>query len=132
VVYVDGATVGDSYVRTALGAIANEIDRPLIVYGGDRTEQRNTEVHGARLSRHLFGSAADVRIDGLTKREIADLLYHSSARQAYGINLVYHGPGASLPEHSHLEAGGSGRDLLQQPKGAKPRYVPLTDPSERQ
>lgn len=66
----------------------------------------------------------------MTKRETADALYHSSARANYGVKLIYHGPGADLPEHSHL--GFQGHDSLQQPIGNMPKYVPLTDPGEHE
>jgi hypothetical protein len=125
--YVNGATVNSPKLRAALDAIAAEQNRELIVYGGDRAASRNSAVGGARNSSHLKGEAADVIFDGMSKRETADALFHNNARKDAAVRLLYHGPGAALPEHSHLDLQ-PGTDLYEQPKGSAPRYVPLNDP----
>lgn len=126
--YVGGATVSSARLRAALDAIAAEQNRELIVYGGDRTPERNAEVGGAPNSSHVLGSGADVIFSGMTKAETADALFHSDARKDAGVRLLYHKNGARLPEHSHLDLK-RGPDMQEQPKGTPGRrYVPMVDP----
>jgi hypothetical protein len=98
------------------------------VYSGDRDAQRNARAGGAKGSNHLKGQAADVIFEGTSKQETADLLFHSEARKAAGVRLLYHQPEARLPEHSHLDLAAGG-DIAERPKsGTGPRFVPLKDP----
>lgn len=46
--------------------------RPLIINSAYRTIEHNKAVGGACDSRHLFGTAADIYISGVTMKEIAD------------------------------------------------------------
>ncbi len=122
--YAPGVKVSSAELHAALDAIAAEVDRPLMVYGGDRSVQRNKEVGGAQKSEHLEGMAADVIFDGMSKAETFKALAGSQVRKDFGVRLIYHGPGAELPEHSHLDMRG-GQDLREQPKGSSPRYIPI-------
>lgn len=123
-VYAPGVKVSDRKLRLALDQIAAEQDRELIVYSGDRTEEQNKAVRGSSGSSHLTGSGADVIFRGMTKNETFSALYGSEARRDFGVRLLYHGPGAALPEHSHLDLK-SGPDLYEMPKGSEPRYLIL-------
>jgi len=114
-------------MHAALDAIAAEADKPLLVYGGDRSEEHNKEVGGAPASSHLKGEAADVIFEGTSKKETLGILYDSHARKDFGVRLLYHQKGSSLPEHSHLDLQ-SGPDITEQQKGSSPRYVPLKRP----
>lgn len=113
----------------ALDAIAAEQNRMLLVYGGDRTVEENEAVKGSPNSLHLTGQAVDVIFEGMSKLETADALFHSSARRSNGLRLIYHAPGAALPEHSHLD-GSPGEDLREYPRGSVPRYGKLSDPKD--
>jgi len=127
-VYDPGVTVSSERLRTSLDNIAAEQNTPLRVYGGDRSPERNAAVGGAKNSSHLRGEGADVILVGKSKRETADALYHSEARKDGGVRLLYHQPGARLPEHSHLDLN-KGADVQEQPKGTPgKRYVPMEDP----
>jgi uncharacterized protein YcbK (DUF882 family) len=76
--------------------VAAEADRPLIVYGGDRSVERNKNVGGARRSSHLRGEAADVIFKGASKKETLDLLFHSQSRKDFGVRLLYHQVGHAI------------------------------------
>ena len=125
--YETGVVVSSERLRIALDTIAAEQKRTLIVYSGDRSPERNQKAGGAPKSAHLRGEAADVIFDGLSKVETADALFHSAERKKHGVRLLYHRPGAALPEHSHLDLN-EGPDIQEQPKGSVPRYVPMQDP----
>jgi hypothetical protein len=114
-------------MHLALDAIAEEADRPLLVYGGDRSRARNASVGGAPKSSHLKGEAADVIFEGTSKKETLDSLYHSQARRDFDVRLLYHQKGSTLPEHSHLDLQ-SGPDITEQPLGKQPKYIPLKEP----
>jgi hypothetical protein len=118
-----GVKVSDEKLVNALGKIAEEINKPIEVYGGDRDPKRNAEVGGAKKSEHLEGKAADVRIPGLSKLETAKLIFHSKARVEAKIREVYHrANNGKLPEHTHLDTK-QGIDIQQNPGGG---YAPLT------
>lgn len=125
-VYAPGVTVSSPYLRMALNSIAEEADKPLLVYGGDRSAARNSAVGGARRSSHLEGTGADVMFEGTTKAETRDLLQASQSRNSFGVRLLYHQKGSTLPEHSHLDLRGGG-DTTEQKKGSTPKYVPLPE-----
>lgn len=125
-VYSPGVTVSSPYLRMALNSIAEEADKPLLVYGGDRSAARNRTVGGARRSSHLEGTGADVIFEGTTKAETRDLLQASQSRDSFGVRLLYHQKGSTLPEHSHLDLRGGG-DITEQKKGSTPKYVSLPE-----
>lgn len=45
--------------------------KPVIINSGYRTEAKNKAVGGAPFSQHKYGLAADIRIAGVTPRQIA-------------------------------------------------------------
>lgn len=126
-VYALGVKVSSAEMHAGLDAIAAEADRPLLVYGGDRSSARNAKVGGATKSSHLVGEAADVIFEGTSKKETLQMLYDSQARNDSGVRLLYHQQGSTLPEHSHLDLQQSG-DITEQKKGRDPKYVPLKEP----
>ncbi len=125
-VLAPGTTVSSGFLVIALSNIAAEMDKELTVYGGDRDAGRNAEVGGAPRSSHLDGTGADVIFAGTTKAETRDLLQASTIRNAFGVRLLYHQKGSTLPEHSHLDLQ-TGGDITEQKKGSKPKYVPLPE-----
>jgi uncharacterized protein YcbK (DUF882 family) len=54
----------------ALQKLRDEIGQPVAVISGCRCERHNADVGGAKLSLHLVGKAADVRVPGMMAREI--------------------------------------------------------------
>lgn len=64
----------DSYLVSILDILRNQVGKPVIVNSGYRTPTRNKAVNGAKYSYHMRGMAADIRIEGMTTKEIANKL----------------------------------------------------------
>lgn len=64
----------DSYLVLILDILRNEVKKPIIINSGYRTPARNKAVGGAKYSYHMRGMAADIRIEGMTAKEIAKKL----------------------------------------------------------
>ena len=64
----------DSYLVSILDILRNEVGKPVIINSGYRTPERNKTVGGAKYSYHMRGMAADIRINGMSAKEIADKL----------------------------------------------------------
>ena len=64
----------DSYLVSILDILRNQVGKPVIINSGYRTPTRNKEVGGAKYSYHMRGMAADIRIKGMTAKEIANKL----------------------------------------------------------
>ena len=64
----------DSYLVSILDILRNEVGKPVIINSGYRTPKRNKEVGGAKYSYHMRGIAPDIRINGMSAKEIADKL----------------------------------------------------------
>jgi hypothetical protein len=123
-IYSSGVRVSNDHLREFLQKFAEEQSRNLLVYSGDRDPARNAGVGGAKRSYHLLGQAADVILEGYTPRQTVRALYHSALRRRMRVRLLYHLPGATLPEHAHVDLGPA-PDMQEQPRGRRPRYVPL-------
>lgn len=54
--------------------VRNEIKKPIIVLSGVRCPQHNKEVGGVPGSVHLTGSAGDLRIGGMTSKQMFELM----------------------------------------------------------
>jgi uncharacterized protein YcbK (DUF882 family) len=50
------------------------VDEPIHVLSGVRCERHNHHVGGARHSQHILGNAADIYIDGLTPKQLRELI----------------------------------------------------------
>lgn len=64
----------DEYLTSILEILRNKIKKPIIVTSGYRTPQWNAKCGGAKYSYHMRGMAADIRVNGMTAKEIADKL----------------------------------------------------------
>lgn len=64
----------DSYLVSILDVLRNQVEKPVYINSGYRTPTRNKEVGGAKYSYHMRGMAADIRIEGMTAKEIANKL----------------------------------------------------------
>nr|DAF17982.1 MAG TPA: peptidase [Microviridae sp.] len=64
----------DSYLVSILDILRNEVGKPVIINSGYRTPTRNKEAGGAKYSYHMRGMAADIRINGMSSKEIAGKL----------------------------------------------------------
>lgn len=68
VVFIDG------YLVSILDILRNKVGKPVIINSGYRTPTRNKEVGGAKYSYHMRGMAADIRINGMSAKEVANKL----------------------------------------------------------
>lgn len=64
----------DSYLVAILDILRNKVGKPVHINSGYRTPKRNKEVGGAKYSYHMRGMAADIRVNGMTAKEIANEL----------------------------------------------------------
>lgn len=61
----------------SLQAVRDILGRPVIVTSGCRCGKHNAAIGGARNSLHVRGQAADIRVGGMTPREV----YHTAVRR---------------------------------------------------
>lgn len=54
-----------------LQQIRSHFGKPVIINSAYRTEAHNKKVAGSTYSQHKYGTAADIRIDGVTPQEVA-------------------------------------------------------------
>lgn len=54
-----------------LQALRDHLKRPITITSAYRSPAHNARVKGARNSRHLLGQAADIKVSGLTPRQVA-------------------------------------------------------------
>lgn len=64
----------DDYLVFILDILRNQVGKPVIITSGYRTPTRNKAVGGAKYSYHMRGMAADIRVEGMTSKEIAKKL----------------------------------------------------------
>lgn len=64
----------DDHLVSVLDILRNQIGKPVIITSGYRTPTRNKDVGGARYSYHMRGMAADIRVNGMSAKEIANKL----------------------------------------------------------
>jgi uncharacterized protein YcbK (DUF882 family) len=64
----------DDYLVSILDILRNQVGKPVYITSGYRTPARNKKVDGAKYSYHMRGMAADIRIEGMTAKEIANKL----------------------------------------------------------
>lgn len=64
----------DDYLVSILEILRNQIGKPVIINSGYRTPEWNKKCNGAKYSYHIRGMAADIRVDGMSAKEIANKL----------------------------------------------------------
>lgn len=64
----------DDYLVFILDNLRNQVGKPVYINSGYRTPTRNKAVGGAKYSYHMRGMAADIRVNGMTAKEIANKL----------------------------------------------------------
>lgn len=77
----------DENLRLMLEILRNKIGKPVIITSGYRTPEWNKKCGGAKYSYHMRGMAADIRVDGMTPKELAKELNKIAADEC-GI-IVY-------------------------------------------
>lgn len=61
----------DEYLVTLLEMLRQTINKPIIITSGYRTPEHNKKVGGAKYSYHMRGCAADIRVNGMTPKDVA-------------------------------------------------------------
>ena len=64
----------DSYLYNILDILRKKIEKPIIITSGYRTPSWNAKCGGAKYSYHMRGMAADIRVDGMSPKELANKL----------------------------------------------------------
>ena len=64
----------DNYLVSILDILRNKIGKPVIITSGYRTPEWNKKYDGAKYSYHMRGMAADIRVDGMSAKELANKL----------------------------------------------------------
>lgn len=64
----------DDHLVSILDILRNQVGKPVHINSGYRTPTRNKAVGGAKYSYHMRGMAADIRVNGISAKEIANKL----------------------------------------------------------
>nr|DAH72162.1 MAG TPA: peptidase [Microviridae sp.] len=64
----------DDYLWIVLNILRNKIEKPVIITSGYRTPEWNAKAGGAKYSYHMRGMAADIKVYGMTPKEVAIIL----------------------------------------------------------
>jgi uncharacterized protein YcbK (DUF882 family) len=64
----------DEHLVSILDILRNKTEKPVIITSGYRTPEWNKKCGGARYSYHMCGMAADIRVNGMSAKEIANEL----------------------------------------------------------
>lgn len=64
----------DNYLVSILDILRSKIGKPVIITSGYRTPEWNAKCGGAKYSYHMRGMAADIRVNGMSAKELANKL----------------------------------------------------------
>lgn len=64
--------------------VREHFGKPVIITSGHRCFKHNANVGGARLSKHVLGIAADIKVQGVASRDVASYL-EDKYPDTYGI-----------------------------------------------
>lgn len=64
----------DEYLVTILEILRSKLGKPIIITSGYRTPEWNAKCGGAKYSYHMRGMATDIRVDGISAKELAKKL----------------------------------------------------------
>jgi uncharacterized protein YcbK (DUF882 family) len=54
-----------------LQVLRDAVAKPITITSGYRSPERNAKIKGAKNSQHLKGTAADIKVTGMTPKEVA-------------------------------------------------------------
>lgn len=57
-----------------LQVLRDEVKKPIKITSGYRPAELNAKVGGAKSSKHIIGQAADLKIEGLTPKQVAAII----------------------------------------------------------
>ena len=61
----------DDYLYTILDILRHKLGKPVIITSGYRTPEWNKKCNGAKYSYHMRGMAADIKVNGMSAKELA-------------------------------------------------------------
>lgn len=64
----------DDYLVSILEIVRKQVGKPVIITSGYRTPDWNKKCGGAKYSYHMRGMAADIRVNGISPKELAKKL----------------------------------------------------------
>ena len=64
----------DDYLWKILDILRTKIEKPVVITSGYRTPTWNKKAGGAKYSYHMRGMAADIRVHGMTPKQVANTL----------------------------------------------------------
>ena len=64
----------DEHLYTILDILRHKLGKPVIITSGYRTPEWNEKCGGAKYSYHMCGMAADIRVDGMSAKQLANEL----------------------------------------------------------
>lgn len=64
----------DDHLVSILDILRNKIGKPVHINSGYRTPEWNAKSGGAKYSYHMRGMAADIRVNGMNAKELANKL----------------------------------------------------------
>jgi uncharacterized protein YcbK (DUF882 family) len=76
----------DPVLVSQLQEFRDKIGRPISITSGCRCKVHNRRVGGARNSQHVYGRAADIKVAGLSPKEVYRLL-NAKYPKSHGIGL---------------------------------------------
>lgn len=65
-----GFSLVDPMLIRGLQVLRDALRKPVVILSGCRCERHNERVGGAKFSQHLIGRAADIRVEGMSAREL--------------------------------------------------------------
>lgn len=57
-----------------LQVIRDEVNKPISITSGYRSPEHNAKVKGAKNSQHVQGTAVDLKVQGMTPKEVAPII----------------------------------------------------------
>lgn len=101
--------------QNVLQPLRERLGRPVHIKSGFRSEEVNEAVGGSPTSQHCFGYAADIKVDGLSAKELCGEALASASENHLGQVIYYH---PSRGGHVHVGYGTTGRtQVLYAKKG---------------
>lgn len=99
--------VVDPRLIAKLELLRSRINRPIIINSGYRSPNYNAKIGGAKNSQHKYGRAADIRVPGLTPKQVNQIA------QETGFGYVE--PSNLTPTWTHVDVTPRGKNLESAP-----------------
>jgi len=76
-------------VAHELQKLREYFNKPIIITSGFRTPYFNALIRGAKNSQHLYGNAADIKISGVTSKEILNVAREITNFKGFGLSSYF-------------------------------------------